>query len=60
VKLRGLGGVTVEQVEYTDKLGHRQCMLRLRRHGAWIGDFGTVEELGKHVDLSKLREEENQ
>ncbi|HET9410960.1 MAG TPA: hypothetical protein VFO75_03660 [Candidatus Dormibacteraeota bacterium] len=25
------------------------------RHGVWIRDFQTGEELAKHVDLSKLR-----
>ena len=58
MRLAGPGGVTVEPVDYTDKLGHRQCVLRLRRHGVWIGDFRTVEELGKHVAIGELREEE--
>jgi hypothetical protein len=30
---------------------------RLTRHGRWIGDYKSVEELGKHVDLSTLVED---
>ena len=57
VRLAGPGGVTVEHVTYTDKLGYTRRMLRLERHGVVVGDFRTVEELGKHVDVGTLREE---
>ncbi len=56
VQLTGPGGVTVEHVTYTDKLGYTRKVLRLRRNGAFIRDFRTVEELGKEVDLATLRE----
>jgi hypothetical protein len=56
VHLTGPGGVTVEHVTYTDKLGYQRKVLRLRRHGAFIRDFRTVEELAKEVDLATLRE----
>jgi hypothetical protein len=56
VHLTGPGGVTVEHVTYTDKLGYRRKVLRLRRHGAFIRDFRTVEELAREVDLATLRD----
>ena len=57
VKLTGPGGVTVEHVTYTDKLGYTRKVLRLRRHGVFVGDFRTVAELGAEVDLADLREQ---
>jgi hypothetical protein len=57
VRLAGPGGVTVEHVTYTDKLGHTRRVLRLKRHGVFVGDFRTVDELGRHVDVTTLREE---
>lgn len=59
VRLTGPGGVTVEHVTYTDKLGYTRRVLRLRRHGVFVGDFRTVEELGRQVDLATLREQED-
>jgi hypothetical protein len=59
VRLAGPAGVTVEQVTYTDKLGHTLRVLRLRRHGVVVGDFRTVEELGRQVDLGTLSEEDH-
>jgi hypothetical protein len=58
VKLTGPGGVTVEHVTYTDKIGYTRRVLRLKRHGVFIGDYRTVEELGKQVDVGTLTEEE--
>ncbi len=59
VKLTGPGGVTVEHVTYTDKIGHTHRVLRLKRHGVFVGDYRTVEELGRHVDVATLREDED-
>jgi len=59
VRLTGPGGVSVGHVTYTDKLGHTHRVLRLRRHGVFVGDFRTVEELGRQVDLATLREEDH-
>ena len=58
VPLAGPEGVSVEQVTYADKLGYRHRVLRLRRHGVFVGDYGTVEELSRHVDLAALREDD--
>ncbi len=59
VKLTGPGGVSVEHVTYTDKLGYTRTVLRLRRHGVFVGDYRTVEQLGEQVDLATLREQED-
>lgn len=56
VQLIGPGGVTVEHVTYTDKLGRVRKVLRLRRHGTFVDDFRTVAELAREVDLATLRE----
>jgi hypothetical protein len=29
-------------------------VLRLARHGTLVGDYRTVEELGRHVDVDSL------
>lgn len=58
VKLTGPGGVTVEHVTYTDKLGYERRVLRLKRHGVFVGDFRSVEELGRHVEVASLSEDE--
>ena len=54
VKLVGPDEVSVEQVTPTGKHGgpHVRC-LRLRHHGQHVGDYRTVEELARHVDLAK-------
>jgi hypothetical protein len=49
--------VSVEHVTYTDKLGHTRRVLRLKRHGVFVGDYRTVDELARHVDVGALREE---
>jgi hypothetical protein len=60
VKLTGPGGVTVEHVTYTDKLGYTHRVLRLKRRGVFVGDYRSVEELGRHVDVAALREDREQ
>jgi hypothetical protein len=56
VHLTGPGGVTVEQVTYTDKLGYQRKVLRLRRNGVFVRDFRRVQDLAKEIDLTTLRE----
>jgi hypothetical protein len=58
VRLTGPGGVTVEHVAYTDKLGYQRRVLRLKRHGVFVRDFRSVEELGRHVDVAGLQQDE--
>jgi hypothetical protein len=57
VRLRGPDGETVEVVSYADKMQTRRDVYRLRRNGVFIGDYKTVDELGKQVDLSTLVED---
>ena len=57
-RVRFAPGVTVEHVTYTDKIGYTRKVLRLKRHGVFIGDYRTVEELGRQVDVATLTEEE--
>jgi hypothetical protein len=58
VKLVGPNGVSVEQVTvvWNDGNPPRQ-VLRLRRHGRFVGDDRTVQELARHVDVATLVEE---
>jgi hypothetical protein len=56
VHLTGPGGVTVEHVTYTDKLGYTRRVLRLRRNGVFVGDYRSVEDLAGQVDLAMLRD----
>ena len=57
VLLGGPGGTTVQHVTYTDKLGYVRRVLRLARHGTLVGDYRTVKELGRHVDVDSLSED---
>ena len=59
VRLTGPGGVTVEHVTYTDKLGYTRRVLRLKRHGVFVGDYRTVADLGREGDLATLREQDD-
>jgi hypothetical protein len=59
VRLRGQNGEVVDVVRYTDKLGHDRRMYRLHRHGVFVGEYKTPEELAKVVDLTTLVEDEN-
>lgn len=58
VKLRGPNGEIVEVVSYIDKMQTRRDVYRLKQHSVFIGDYKSIEDLGRHVDLSTLIEEE--
>ena len=57
-RLTGPDGVTVQHVTYTDELGYLRRVLRLARHGVPVGDVRSVDELGRHVDVAALRDDE--
>jgi hypothetical protein len=58
VRLVGPDGVSVERVTLTGKReGPQVRYLRLRQHGHHVGDYRTVEELARYVDLATLVEE---
>lgn len=58
-RLRGPGGITVEQVEYVDRAGYRRRVLRLRQYERHLGDYGSVEALAKVVDVGGLVEDDD-
>ena len=57
-RLPGPGGITVEQVDFEDKAGHRLRVLRARQYGVFLGDFRSIEELAKVLDVSGLVEDD--
>jgi len=48
----------VRLIAYTDTAGRDRRVYRLRRHGVFIGEYQTPEELGKAVDLAALVEDD--
>jgi hypothetical protein len=59
VRMRGSNGEVVDVIRYTDKLGDDRRVYRLLRHGEFVGEYTTPEELGKVVELAQLVEEED-
>jgi hypothetical protein len=58
VKLVGPDGVSVEQVTVVWNDGNPpRHVLRLRWRGQFVGDYRTVDELARHVDLATLVEQ---
>ena len=58
VRLRGSSGEVVDLIAYLDTAGRDRRVYRLSRHGVFVGEYTTPEELGRHVDLAKLVEDE--
>jgi len=56
--MREPNGEVVDVIRYTDKLGYDRRVYRLSRHGVFIGEYKTPEELGKVADLATPVEEE--
>jgi hypothetical protein len=48
----------VDVIRYRDKMQQDRRVYRLRQHGVFVGEFKTPEELGKHVDLATLVEDD--
>jgi len=59
-RLRGLGGITVEEVRFTDRAGFRRRVLRLRQYERHIADYGSAEALAKVIDVGSLVEEDDE
>jgi hypothetical protein len=57
IRLRGESGEVVDLVTYVDKMQQTRRVNRLTRHGVFIGEYKTVEELAKHVNLATLVED---
>jgi hypothetical protein len=51
--MRAPGGV-VDVIRYRDKMQQDRRCYRLTRHGVFVGEYKTPEELGKMVDLAEL------
>jgi hypothetical protein len=58
VRMRGLNSEVVEVIAYRDTLGYDRKVYRMSRHGAFVGEYKTPEELGKVIDLAELVEED--
>jgi hypothetical protein len=58
VRLRGKSGEVVDLFAYTDTAGRDRRVYRLSRHGVFVGEYKTPEELGKVVDLATLVEDD--
>jgi hypothetical protein len=58
VRMRGPEGVVVDVIRYRDKMQQDRRCYRLTRHGVFIGEYKTPEELGKVVDLARFVEDE--
>ena len=57
IRLRGESGEVVDLVTYVDKMQQTRRVYRLTRHAVFIGEYKTVEELAKHVNLATLVED---
>jgi hypothetical protein len=55
--MRGPNGEVVDVIRYRDKLGYDRRVYRLTRHGVFICECKTPEELARHVDLAALVED---
>ena len=58
VRMRGPNGDVVDVIRYRDKLGYDRRVYGLTRHGVFIGEYKTPDELGKAVDLAELVEDD--
>ena len=58
-RLRGPGGISVEQVEYVDRAGFRRRVLWLRQYERHLGGYSSVEALSKVIDVGELVEDED-
>jgi hypothetical protein len=58
MRMRGPGSVVVDVTRYRDKMQQDRRCYRLTRHGVFIGEYKTPEELSKVVDLAELVEDD--
>jgi hypothetical protein len=55
VRWSGPDGIEVDLVEVT-RDGRTRSYYRLRQWGRFVADVATIEQLARHVDLSRLVE----
>jgi hypothetical protein len=58
VRLLGRSGEVVDLIAYADTAGRERRVYRLTRHGVFIGEYKTPEELANVVDLAELVEDD--
>ena len=58
MRMRGPDGVVVDVIRYRDRMQQDRRVYRLTRHGVFIGEYKTPEELAKVIDLAELVEDE--
>jgi hypothetical protein len=58
VRWTGPNTEVVDVIQLRGKDGITRMLYRLRRHGRWIADCATIDQLAEHVDLATLREQD--
>jgi hypothetical protein len=48
----------VDVIRYQDKMRYDRRCNRVSRHGVFVGEYKTAEELGKVVDVAELVEDD--
>ena len=56
--MRGADGVLVDVIRYRGKMQYDRRCYRLSRHGVFVGEYKTPEELSRAVDLAELVEDD--
>jgi hypothetical protein len=60
VRMRGPEGLVVDMIRYRDKMQQDRRIYRLTRHGVFVGEYKTPEELAKVIDLADLVEDDRE
>jgi hypothetical protein len=56
VRMRGPRGEVVDVIRYRDKMQQDRRVYRLTRHGVFVGEYKTPDELAKVINLAELVE----
>ena len=46
------------RIPYRDKMQQDRRVYRLTRHGVFVGEYKTPEDLAKHLDVAELVEDD--
>jgi hypothetical protein len=57
MRMRGPNGAVVEVIRYRDKMQQDRRVYRLTRHGVFVGEYKTPDELAKVINLGELVED---
>lgn len=60
LRMRGPNGEVVDVIRYRDKMQQDRRVYRLTRHGVFVGEYKTPEDLAKHVDVAELVEDDSE